>query len=746
MKIRRFLSCLLASCLLVGGFVGCGPSNGGEAQTTGKTEPNGSDADKGTSAATDAATEKATDAATDAVTDAATDAATEAVTDPETDSETQAPTPSAVAFTQKEVSGRFPNLLIMTAKSWTLTLNYSDSAIRFSDGKFGDMDIASGAVFTATVRSDTGGSVSADSTAKWGAVNVAYGEDTVVITLSNPNGVEGITVEVTGDADEKGISWYTKVTNESATHTVVNISYPTPSMRGDEINVFLPERSGRVIENAHEVGCSLALDYPGHLLSMPYFAYWGENGGIYLGVHDPHGSMKSFSTQVQNSRADLTATFPAIGAGNPGNSFDMGGYMRWESLEGDWYDATLLYADFVHNHADWLPEKGRPDTDEKFREIAMWLVDYTHSTDLEAALMLREKMGYPIAVHAYSWHEIGFDTYYPHFLPAKSNTVERFTQLREAGIYVMPYINGVSWGTLDASQGYEVNYDNTGKNGVALYPDGTPYVVDYANPLAVMCPHFTSWRDMMKQLVRDMEAQLPIDGVYYDQIAAVAPIPCSNPLHGHVTGGGSYWSDGYNDMILDIISGRPKSSFYFSESTGETYVKSFDGLLSWMWNLNDMVPAFPMVYTGYVQMVGRNSDAVGTENAFRYHFGEAMLFGQQPGWCSASQFLYAPQSRIDFMKKVVDARMQNVDLLNGGKIMRPPVIETALEPVDGYRQVISAVWQDPETGKTVLFVINVSEQATTATLGLYPEEYGVDCEASMEIALEPMSVKVIELN
>ena len=66
--------------------------------------------------------------------------------------------------------------------------------------------------------------------------------------------------------------------------------------------------------------------------------------------------------------------------------------------------------------------------------------------------------------------------------------------------------------------------------------------------------------------------------------------------------------------------------------------------------------------------------------------------------------------------------------------------------MDGYRQVLSAVWQDEETGKTVLFVINVSEQATTATLGLYPEEYGVDCEAAMEIALEPMAVLAIELN
>ena len=30
--------------------------------------------------------------------------------------------------------------------------------------------------------------------------------------------------------------------------------------------------------------------YPGHVASMPYFAYWGERTGLYLGVHDPDGN------------------------------------------------------------------------------------------------------------------------------------------------------------------------------------------------------------------------------------------------------------------------------------------------------------------------------------------------------------------------------------------------------------------------------------------------------------------------
>jgi hypothetical protein len=248
----------------------------------------------------------------------------------------------------------------------------------------------------------------------------------------------------------------------------------------------------------------------------------------------------------------------------------------------------------------------------------------------------------------------------------------------------------------------------------------------------------------MNHLVREMESTLPIDGVYFDLIAATVPIPCSSTKHGHLPGGGSYWSEGYDRMIEGIKAGRTSESFYMSESTGETYVGTFDALLCWKWVQNDLVPAFPAIYAGYVQMVGRESDSVGTELGFRYHFGEAMLFGQQPGWFYGGQGI--SEARLVFMKQVVDARMENIDLFNYGKLLRPPVVETDLAPVDGYRQVISGVWQSEDGGKTVLFVINVSEQATSATLTLYPDEYGVGCGESMTVELEPMSVQVIELN
>ena len=79
-----------------------------------------------------------------------------------------------------------------------------------------------------------------------------------------------------------------------------------------------------------------------------------------------------------------------------------------------------------------------------------------------------------------------------------------------------------------------------------------------------------------------MEATLPIDGIYFDQVSAVPPALCRNREHSHKPGGGSYWSDGYNQMMEKINAAKPVDKFYFSESNAEVYAKSFDGFLTWV--------------------------------------------------------------------------------------------------------------------------------------------------------------------
>jgi len=662
--------------------------------------------------------------------------------------------------------------------SWSLALSATDDGISFTDGRFGELAVCPSPVFHLTLEDTSGNTFSVDSASGWNKVRCTHDETSVKFWMSKPGQYGDITVVITGLADENGISWYTDVINESGRYSVAEITYPTPVITGKTLHLFLPDCCGRAILNAGKNGFYGSYMYPGHNMSMQYFAWWGENGGIYLGVHDPDACMKTFTVRAGENEGRIQIGFPAIGAGEPSNSFAPGGYIRWEAITGDWYDATMLYAEFVHTSAKWLPVKGRPDTPEKFKEIPYWICDYIPNSEkqmearpmtlasvserygkdywTDAAIELKEKLGTPVAYHVYNWHEIPFNINYPHFMPARETAIDGMKKLKDAGLYIFPYINAVSWEMDDADEGFAENFTNTGIHGAVIRKNGTPLYVPYPQKkvsgqdtrLAPICPSFLRWHRIMTDLTREMEAKLPIDGIYFDQIAAVPPYPCRNPEHSHKPGGGSYWSDGYNRMMEKINADKPADKFYFSESNAEAYMKSFDGFLTWVWTMGDDVPAFPAVYAGYIQMLGRYTDGAKRDDDvyFRYHLAESLLFGQQIGWLNAH--VVYNEERMGFLKEIVQTRYRCTDLFCTGKLMRPPVVRTDIQPVTSsgitMRQVVAGVWQTGDGSKTVLFIVNISKETAAASVRLYPEEYGIRCPDNLELILEPMSVKVIE--
>ena len=214
--------------------------------------------------------------------------------------------------------------------------------------------------------------------------------------------------------------------------------------------------------------------YPATSQCMQYFAAYGKEGGIYLGAHDSKGYVKRTEIKTESGEGFIQILYPAEGANTPGNSFKMPGVFRWQYFEGDWYDATMIYKDFVLKNATWIPEineMGRVDTCDKYLEIPFWICDYVPNSEYQrdnmpasisagsdiyekdywysAATKLKKELGTPVAYHVYNWHHIPFNVEYPHFMPPKEGTVEGFKKLRNEDIYIMPYINAVSWETED---------------------------------------------------------------------------------------------------------------------------------------------------------------------------------------------------------------------------------------------------------------------------------------------------------
>jgi hypothetical protein len=668
-------------------------------------------------------------------------------------------------------------------EDWTLEIAVSDQGISFDGGCFRGLTVLPSPVFCLHAEGRGGSRVTLDSCAQWRSVRCEQEEDAIRLRLSEPASCGDISVSICGSPDETGISWSLEVDNHSAEYSVTAISYPTPILRGEPLHVFVPDGCGRAIMEAGQHGFDLCDDYPGHRMSMQYFAWWGMSGGIYLGVHDPDACMKTFTVRAGDHQGQTQILFHGIGAGEVANSFSPAGSIRWEAIAGDWYDATRLYADFVRREASWMPTKGRPDTPPQFKEIPYWICDYIPNSEaqrdarpmtlatvserygedywVEAAIALKERLGTPVAYHVYNWHEIPFNIGYPHFLPARKTAREGLAKLKEAGLYVLPYINAVSWEMDDADEGFEENFANVGIGGAVIRPDGeiwhVPYPQRKANGaetrLAPVCPSFTRWHEIIDEVARGIETALPVDGIYFDQVSAVPSYPCRNPAHGHRPGGGSYWSDGYRRMMDRINARKPADQFYFSESNAEVYAGSFDGFLTWVWTMGDDVPAFPTVYAGYIQMLGRYTDGAkrDDDHYFRYHLAEELLFGQQMGWLNA-HVIYN-EERMRFLEKLVHARYHYTTLFNEGHILRPPHVESDIPPVTSsgitMRQVVSGVWQmdEPDANgrvKTVLFVVNISDRPAQAEIRLFPQEYGVRCPEHLSLTMEPASVKIIE--
>lgn len=635
-------------------------------------------------------------------------------------------------------------------------------------GAFGELSVLPSPLFTVRLMTLATREKATVSSSDFSLVSATEDGHSLTLVLFR----DAVTVSVTATRGDDGVSFRAGVKNENEKLSVLSVTYPMPRLSGKAFDLFEPSTGGKVIENAGERGFSYSEIYPSHILCMPYFAVYGKENGVYLAVEDAKGAPKRMTVEAGKGESYITADFFAVGATEPRNSFSLYGASVWRFFRGDWYDATVLYRNFVHAYAEWLPEiggNGRSDTPDEFKEIPYWVSDYIPNSPsqgknrpmtlsagsdvydkdywIDAALALKKELGVPMAYHVYNWHEIPFNIEYPHFLPAKQVFIDGAKRLRAEGIKILPYINGLSWEIYDSEMPHDMTFENTGVAGSVLDEDGNLVIEHYpqttvgghTSHLTPMCPSFEGWHDIMDKLTREMEETLPIDGIYYDQISAAPAHACHNPKHSHRPGGGSYWAEGYTRMMQRIRKNKPKGAFYFSECNAEPYMKGFDGYLTWLWAQNGEVPAFSAIYGGgYIQLIGRFALGVKKEDYdfFKFMTAKCLLYGQQIGWYKAD-VIYKPQF-LAFLKKTVSLRYAYKSLWNNADMLRPPHVTTDTSPVicksAGFwfekedvvvPQVLAAAWRYRNGKGTVLFLVNLSEKESEYTLIFSPEEYGI---------------------
>jgi hypothetical protein len=594
------------------------------------------------------------------------------------------------------------------------------------------------------------------------------------LTFASPadERLKGLGIEVTLDPQrsENALAWDLRIDNDNPQWGLWRVAFPQVSVRelGADSRLFVPVTAG--VELAHLWGKAdkKGGTYPGGWTCMQYMAAYNPTArtGLYVGVHDPWGSTKDILAEGRPAQRAVALRFdhPVPNMGRAGAGFELPGTARWQLLRGDWFDAAQIYRNWVSREAKWWPAlgpQGREDTPKWMRELPAWVMTGgPPSQCVPRVQAFAQTLGLPAGFHWYNWHQIPFDNDYPHYFPPKEGFAEGVAELKKAGVYPMPYINGRLWDTHD--KGAE-DWQFTQRALAAATKDeqGKPYTETYGSKetdgnsvrLAAMCPATSLWQNQVRDLVGRLFGEGGVSGVYIDQIAAAQPRLCFDASHGHPLGGGHWWTEGYWTMLDAIRSGRPAEGMITTECNAEPYIKWFDGYLTWHWQEQNMVPAFSAVYGGAIQMFGRAYRGGPTQDlAHRMKAGQQLVFGEQIGWFGP-ELIERPDSG-QFLRDCIQLRRRLREYFYRGHLARPPKLTAQVPTVTADWQwhgewpitteaVMTGAWRLPRENKVVLLFANVSDQPFTSRLAWVPGDYGLSGRPVTATVMGPDETKGI---
>jgi hypothetical protein len=589
---------------------------------------------------------------------------------------------------------------------------------------------------------------------------------------------EGVSVAATAmpDAARSAWEWSLQVDCAGTAWIVRSVVFPQLVVADPGAGPALFYAAGPGIEKpgAWQQPFSYRGFYPGWDISMQFLAAYNHEAmpsGLYFALHDPQGGAKDVVIEGQGDGQGVRLAFDQVAPNltAPGNGFVLHGEGVWQLFRGDWFDAARIYREWVRTSAAWWPPLvggTREDTPAAMRELPVWTLGCCGTEDLVAAVKhFHEYLGVPVGMHWYQWHEIPFDNDYPHYFPFKPGVPELTAELQQANVLVMPYINGRLWDTRD--RGLEDwQFSSVARPWATVDEQGRPVVETYGSTesdgspvqLAVMCPATALWQQTVKDICLQLFGEVGVNGVYLDQIAAARPVPCMAAGHGHLPGGGSWWNEGYWQLLEAIRAAMPEGAFLTSEANAEVYAKWLDGFLVWEWQSQGMVPAFPAVYGGAVQMFGR--DYGGDEQAICAKAGQQLVFGEQLGW-SAPWIVDRPSA--PFFRAAVQTRWYFRHYFASGEMDRPPQLQGEMPTVTSDWQwegehpvtvdaVLTGAWRLPAAHQVALFFVNVSDQPVTLSYRLDLGDYGLRSRRVSRVVVtdgvasaeRPISVPLVE--
>ena len=474
------------------------------------------------------------------------------------------------------------------------------------------------------------------------------------------------------------LSYWTLQVEPPAGWQVTRADFPViPNIRqAKRLQMAAPVGWG--LEYQVKPGTSYQGTYPSLVAAMQFVTFYDGGEALYLAAHDATASHKDFSVKAGEDAIFYQCTnWPALSVSerdvllgrdfksrpntNP-NTYRLPYQAIVGIVEGGYWEAAQVYREFALK-TRWGrggPVSKRP-IPQWLKDIDLWLMPAPEPlTNAEPCKKAAAYFGAPTALHWYNWHEIPFDTLYPDYFPAKPGFAEGVRALKEAGMHLMPYING----RLCDPNSHAWTQEHADRSA-ARRENGEPYIEVYGSnvPLNVMCPYTPYWQQKIAGLVDRLVNECGVSGVYIDQISAAAAVRCFESSHGHPPGGGSMWVDSYKKMLDQARSRLPKEAVLTTEENAECWIDQFDALLLVntppTWGAKP-IPLFPSVYGGRAITFGFQyiaADDLKLSVPFRAKMARAFVWGSQLGWVSVDAII-SPEAaaEAEFLRNLARCR------------------------------------------------------------------------------------------
>ena len=465
-------------------------------------------------------------------------------------------------------------------------------------------------------------------------------------------------------------------------------------------NLFNPSGFGVLIDCGK---CSFENTFP----AMQFTASFADDGsGLYLASEDPLAGMKTIKGDVNSLSVEGIAARRYFNKDDKNLTITNFPFRVQKLHPGsDWFTASEMYRNWVlSSNAAWVHQPVRKSS---FDNVHFWLNSHWQEYDVfnksggdpnELVGRVKKFMEIfndtlsigEIALHWYEWDKLGFsdsnynqcdnsvrcgfDSHYPRYFPARENFSQAVKDLSLLGVKTVPYINGRLFDT-----GIPEFLSDPKPHAFATKNHHHDvYIEDYGNDVkfAVMCPYTSYWQQTISDVVRTLGSEVP--AIYIDEIAAASPLACFDESHGHPVGGGSFWTQGYQELLTEA---RSKDKSFIIESNVEQFVGFTDAFLSLAAYMqedftddpqSEIVPAFQAVYAQRVKTVGSifHSEDFLT-NRFAKLVSLQFLLGTQIGWMaligSSNNGDYPSVGMLDGLSKNIDDVEYLKKLINSRK-------------------------------------------------------------------------------